>query len=174
MAGHEVLRVATTVLGAAVVGALGLSPAPDPAPPCGGFVEAGASPARAARVMSLARSTAEGRRALAGAEGLELCFDRSAGARSVIVGPRTVVLVARDDDRRLAARVAHLSLHRRDAALFRETPSKSECDPWLARVLAAEREAHATEAAVARALRAPEGSGESLEELAVAYRERCR
>ncbi|MBL8613071.1 MAG: hypothetical protein JNL38_37370 [Myxococcales bacterium] len=174
MAGHELLRVVTTVLGAAVVGAFGLSPGASPEPACGGFVDARPSPARAARVLSLARSTPEGRRALAGVSEPEICFDPGADARSVVVGPRTLVLVAQDDDRRLAARAAHLSLHRREASLFGESPSVAGCDAWLSRVLAAEREAHATEAAVARELAAPAGSGESLEELAVAYRARCR
>lgn len=165
-------RVASSLpsaLVAVVAAALGTSPVAAPAaPPCPvGDVD----DARAARVDALARATPDGRAALDAAGSARVCFDPGLDARSIIVDADVVVLAAREDDRALAARLAHLSLHRRDRALFAR-PS-GDCEAWVRAILTAEADAHALEARVARDLRARPLVGESTETLARDYRARC-
>lgn len=165
-------RVASSLpsaLVAVVAAALGTSPVASPvAPPC----PIGAmDPARAARVEALARATTDGREALDAAGPARICFDADVDARSVTIDADVVVLAARADDRALAARLAHLSLHRRDRALFAGTGG--DCEAWVRAILAAEADAHEVEARVARDLRARPITAESVETLARDYRARC-
>ena len=127
---------------------------------------------RLQRIFELLKSTSAGREVSGALDGADVRFT---GGESMLQATGTIVLSPRaheNDDRKMAARLGHLLLHRSEATKFELPLTSEQCRTWVLQVSRLERKAYALENSIGVELGLTEPVTVPLD-LEPAYRLRC-